>query len=1174
MMKEAVSTGARVSAGTGVALLNWREQQPECRVVCQATARSQITLWGTILALLVALSISARAALPSGWGNANLGSPAYPGSGDYVDGLWTLRGGGADIWGTSDQFYFCTNSLSGDGSITVKVLSQTGTDPYAQAGVMMRPSAGAGSPEASVVATRGNEVNFRYRLTAGGTTSGAFLGGVSLPVWLRLSRSGNTFSASWSSNGVNWAGLGSAQTISMSSPALAGLCVTAHNNSLTNVVTLTNVAISVAAPVPADLANALLNQAVWPLPQLNVASNALTPRMGWNSWNIVNGNPGPSEALILSTADALVTNGLAAAGYNYVVMDCTWIATPGRGYRDGSGNLIVAPNYWPNGMKYVSDYVHAKGLRMGGYSDIGTLGYAITNAQIGMRGYHQQDADQFAAWEWDYIKIDDHGPGNFYEAAAAVANNASNRPMVISLSCPQTDVVKFGPRIANSYRVSSDITLDYTRGSVAWSSILREFDASIERWFTQAPGHWNDPDFLCTGLNGISDLEGRSHFNMWCLLGAPLMLGTDVRKTGGGYPPALSAATLETIINAEVIAIDQDALGAICRPVATDVYAKPLGSYTSGQYGILLLNRSSSPMDLTVNWPELGLVAGSAATVRDLWAHSNLGSFTNSYTAYAIPAHGSVVLKVAGAFDWNRPRTYEAEWAYNSFSGDAYYVPNTAGFSSRAYVTGVGNGLGSAFQFNIVSAPSNGLYQVDIHYGCAVARTAQLSVNGGGSTNLTFPATGGDSVTASITLYLQLAAGNTNTLTFGNPSGLAPNFDKLVVSSGSPTTLSATARDGVVNLAWTAVAYSTSYKIYRGTISGGQSVTPLAAGLTGSAFADTNVSNGTTYFYTVTAINPVLGGESPPSVEASAKPVYATASTAYRAALLAAAPQVWWRFSETNGAVIYDSVGTRHGTNAGAVTIGVTGPRPAEQLGFEMTNSAAQFVNGTPNSWFNVPALNLNTSTATFLAWIYPTASQADYAGILFCRAGGTVAGVSYGGSFGANGGMIGYTWNNDQNTWNWSSGLTPPVNEWSLVAVVVQPTRAVVYLINRSGVQTATNSLAHATQSFGSPSTLGTDPYAAAARVFTGRIDEVAVFNYALTPAQIESLHANGRQLDDVSVNMQTAGVNLNLTWSQGTLLQATNLSGPWLRASSSASPFLVTPTNESMFYRVLLKQ
>ena len=1119
---------------------------------------------------------SSHAALPAGWGDVDVGSPAFAGSANYDSNtVWTVTGSGADIWNTGDQFNYCTNSLNGDGMIMVHVLAQSGSEAWAQSGIMFRDGLASNAPQVSLMITPGYGVSFRYRYTAGGVTYQVNQTGISAPAWVRLSRSTNTFTASYSTSGTSWTQLGTPQTVSMNSSVLAGLAVTAHNNSLTNVATFNSVLLEAGPQVtpPSDLANEMKWQTTWPLPQLNVASNLLKPAMGWNAWFVVAGL-GASESLVFSTADAMATNGLGAAGYKYVNIDGTWIATPGRGSRDANGHLLPETNtYWPHGMKYVSDYVHAKGLLMGGYSDIGAIGYGITNYQIGMFGYYQQDADQFAAWEWDYVKIDDCGPGDFYAAAYAVAHNASSRPMVVSLSCPQTDAVKFGSRIANSYRVSTDISLIYN-GSVTWSSILREFDVDQSKWFTQAPGHWNDPDFCCTGMYGISDLEGRTHFNMWCILGAPLILGTDVRSTGGALPPPMSGASLATLTNAEAIAIDQDTLGAVGRPVANNIYAKPLGSYISGQYGVLLLNRSSSAANLTVNWADVGLMPGSTATVRDLWAHADLGAFAGSYTAANIPAHGSVLLKVAGTFNWNRPRIYEAEWAYNSFSGNAYYVPNTSSFSASAYVTGVGNGPANAFQFNLVAAPSNGLYQVDVYYACATARTAQVSVNGGAVTNLNFPATGSDTQPSSITAYLQLAAGNTNTLTFGNSSGLAPNFDKIVVSSGSPASMTATAGDGVVNLSWTASAGSTSFNIYRGTASGGEAATPLSTGLTGSAFADTNVVNGQTYFYTVTAINPVLGGESPPSVEAGARPTYTTPSTAYQSAMLAAAPAVWWQFSETNGALLYDAIGNNNGTNAGAAVLGAAGPRPPDFLGFEMTNTAAQFANGTANSWINVPALNLNTNTVTITAWIYPFSTMADYAGVCFYRSGGTVAGINYGGSFGSNTGMIGYTWNNDKNTWNWNSGLTPPANQWSFVALVVQPSSATMYLVTTNGRQSATNTYAHPNQGFSGAGTIGTDAYDATGRTFNGLIDEVAVFNYALTLSQIQSLFANGNQLDAVQLGSQRTGLNLNLTWPQGTLLQSTNLTGPWSRASASASPLVVSPTNNSMFYRVLLKQ
>src|ERR1039457_2169766 len=103
-------------------------------------------------------------------------------------------------------------------------------------------------------------------------------------------------------------------------------------------------------------------QTTWPLPQLNVAGNALTPRMGWNCYFVVGVNgPGPMESIILQTADALVTNGLAATGYKYEVIGGSWIAT-GRGHRAANGDLMVTNTYWPDGMKYVADYVHSKGL--------------------------------------------------------------------------------------------------------------------------------------------------------------------------------------------------------------------------------------------------------------------------------------------------------------------------------------------------------------------------------------------------------------------------------------------------------------------------------------------------------------------------------------------------------------------------------------------------------------------------------------------------------------------------------------------------------------------------------------------------------------------------------------------------------------------------------------------
>ena len=1120
-------------------------------------------------------TIGASAALPAGWSDVNVGAPGIAGSASYSNGVWSVAGGGTDIWNTSDQFNFLTNALNGDGAVIARVISQTATDPWAQAGIMIRNAISSNAPEVSLSITPSNGVAFRYRYVASGPTYQVYQTGITTPEWIRLSRSANTFTASYSTDGISWTQLGTPQTVSMSTAVLAGLSVTAHNNLLISTGAFTGVLIvpGAQAGVPASLYNAYTGQypfvweTTWPLPQLNVASSALTPRMGWNSWFVVGDAIGPSENLITNTANALVAEGLAAAGYKIVTIDCTWIAS-GRGYRNTNGDLIVDSSRWPDGMKAVADYVHSEGLLMGGYSDIGASGYG-SPAQIGLYAYYQHDADQFASWGWDFIKIDDHGAGDFYAACNAILNNSSNRPITLSLSTPQVDGLQFATRTANSFRVNNDIS--GLSGSVSWSSILLEFDTAQADWFAQAPGHFLDPDMLMVGFDGISDLEGQTTFNLWCILGAPLMIGTDVRPGGGALAPAITAATINTLTNTEVIAVDQDPLCAVGVSVAggTAVYAKPLGSFTSGQFAVLLLNRSSITQDITVNWQDIGLATGSPAAVRDLWAHQDLGSFTGSFTGTNIPSHGSMMLKVTGTFDWNHPRTYEAESAYNSFSGTAYYVPRNPNFSSGAYVTGVGMGAANTLQFNQVAAPSNGLYEVDIYYACSVSRTAQLSVNGGAATNLSFVATGSDTNNVSVlAVYVSLLAGG-NTLAFGNPTGIVPNFDKIVVSLGTPGGVQADSGDGRVSLSWVAPAGDATFNVYRSTTSGGETL--LASGLTATKYTDTAVTNGTTYFYYVTGMNPALGIESPPSVEVSAKPRYATTSFAYPSFVLSNNPVAYWRLNETNGSSIaVDAMGQYNGTYGAAVLSGVAGPQPPDFLGFEITNTAAQFVNGVNNSWITIPALNLNTNTVTITAWIYPLGSQAAYTGLVFCRSGSTVAGMNYDGT----GTDLGYTWNNDSGSWGWSSGVQPPANQWSLVAIVVQPSNTTVYLVNTNGLQTATNFLSQPNQAFAGTGTIGTDTYSSAARVFNGVMDEVAVFNEALTPTQVEQLYENGHELPQVQIGLQMSGANLTLSWPQGTLLQATNLAGPWSALANAVSTFSVSPTNSAMFFRILLQQ
>jgi alpha-galactosidase len=371
-----------------------------------------------------------------------------------------------------------------------------------------------------------------------------------------------------------------------------------------------------------------------------------------------------------------------------------------------------------------------------------------TTPEVGAFGYEQTDADQFARWGWDYIKVDDHGPGNFYSIARAIVNNSSGRPVVLSLSTPHTFPYEFAPRIANLWRVGQDITLRI--GYVAWKDILREFDAAGKFWWAQAPGRWNDLDMLVIGLVGINDEEAKSHFSMWAIRGAPLLIGADIRpphERSFGPIPRLTLRDLESLKNKEVIAVDQDRLGASGRVISRErngmeVDAKPLSSFASGDYAVLLLNRSSRPHDVTVTWHSLGLLQ-KGVSVRDLWKHSDLGSFVNQFTAHQVPPHGVVMLRVHGSVDWSVPREYEAEWSYNSLTGSAHtYCEGSRlqGATSDCVVDGIGGKPENKLQFNELWEGKAGLYHVSIRYAASQSRQARITVNDQPPVTVRFPA--------------------------------------------------------------------------------------------------------------------------------------------------------------------------------------------------------------------------------------------------------------------------------------------------------------------------------------------------------------------------------------------------------------------------------------------------
>jgi hypothetical protein len=195
--------------------------------------------------------------LPSGWADTDVGSPGLPGAADYsvVSGTWSVAGGGADIWNTSDQFHFASQGFAGDASLTARVTSVQNTDPWAKAGVMFRDSADPSAVFADVMATPGNGVTFQWRNTYGAVPHSVNVTGINTPVWVQLTRTGNSFSAWYSTNGGTWTQLGATQTVVMNSTAQAGLAVTSHNNTLLTTATFSNVSLLSPSWSDGDIGN-------------------------------------------------------------------------------------------------------------------------------------------------------------------------------------------------------------------------------------------------------------------------------------------------------------------------------------------------------------------------------------------------------------------------------------------------------------------------------------------------------------------------------------------------------------------------------------------------------------------------------------------------------------------------------------------------------------------------------------------------------------------------------------------------------------------------------------------------------------------------------------------------------------------------------------------------------
>ncbi|SNT42745.1 alpha-galactosidase [Granulicella rosea] len=361
----------------------------------------------------------------------------------------------------------------------------------------------------------------------------------------------------------------------------------------------------------------------------DVPANALarTPPMGWNSWNLFQSRI--DDKTVREIADAMVTSGMRDAGYVYVNIDDTW-----EGVRDAQGNLGSNKKF-PD-MKALADYVHSKGLKFGVYSSPGPR----TCAEYpGSYGHEEQDAKTFAAWGVDYLKYDWCGARFIYthddlQAIYQKMGDAllkSGRPIVYSLcEYGSGNVERWGAKVGgNLWRTTGDI-------SDTWTSMISNIEKQVPTAPYAGPGHWNDPDMLEIGNGHMTDEEYRTHMSLWALTAAPLLAGNDIRT--------MTPAIKEILMNREVLAVDQDALGKQATPVKhgdLETWVKPLAD-RSVAVGVVNLGKTEATVAIKAEDLDPDVHVKSA---RDLWRHTDVVFRDGVYTT-SVPAHGVLMLRV------------------------------------------------------------------------------------------------------------------------------------------------------------------------------------------------------------------------------------------------------------------------------------------------------------------------------------------------------------------------------------------------------------------------------------------------------------------------------------------------------------------------------------------------
>ncbi|WP_409474238.1 alpha-galactosidase D [Streptomyces sp. HC307] len=556
---------------------------------------------------------------------------------------------------------------------------------------------------------------------------------------------------------------------------------------------------------------------------------AAKPYMGWSSWSMQSSKyPGLNpdgdysyltEANVLKQADALAKK-LKPYGYEYVNIDAGWWRDQAwKPEFDEYGRQKADPDRFPRGMKAVADDIHAKGLKAGIYLPVGlekeayddgktpiwnaegcttadivyddlrtTNGwdsaYKIDFSDPCAQKYIDSQAQLFADWGYDFLKLDGVGPGSFksgdqYNNVADVAAwqkaiAATGRPIHLELSW-SLDIghAEDWKKYSNGWRIDTDVEC-YCNTLVTWENSVDDRWDDTPAWTRHAgPGGWNDLDTLNVGngeMDGLTKAERQSYATLWAIAKSPLYTGDDLTK--------LDSYGLSLLTNREVIAINQGDTPPAKPVTPSDPQQVWAAKNPNGTYTVALFNLADSPASVSANWATLGFTG--KASVRDLWNKENLGTYTNKITQ-ALPAHGSRLFTVTPRGTALTSTGYEAEASANTLSGNASVADCSACSDGRK----VGNlYLGGKLTLNNVVVDKAGTYQIKVAYISGDSRSADVFANGGGATRHKFPSTGDWGTVNSVYVPVMLKAG-TNTITFDSGSGYAPDIDRVDVPKSS-----------------------------------------------------------------------------------------------------------------------------------------------------------------------------------------------------------------------------------------------------------------------------------------------------------------------------------------------------------------------------------------------------